>query len=111
MPLKSYVIWSKITNKADFSELVVGLATCPCCQQGALKLINDNGPDGNEEAFYIENHHPIGNLGGELCPGSEQPLKELNAWLRGDPSNMDYVAGMYADFRKKTSAASNMQPA
>ncbi len=111
MPLKSYVIWSKITNTADFSELVTGLATCPCCQQGTLKLIDDNGKNGSEESFYLENHHPIGDMGGNLCPGSEQSLKELNAWLRGDPSDMDHVAGTYADFRKRTGVASNMQPA
>ncbi|HEX8993765.1 MAG TPA: hypothetical protein VF803_00755 [Candidatus Paceibacterota bacterium] len=108
------VYWSKIASadKEQFSNLVVGLATCPCCLQGNIKLVNDNGPKGSEESYYFENHHPKGDVGGNLCPGSEQSLKELNAWLRGEASNMNHVAGTYAEFKKaQISTAAATQPA
>ncbi len=56
--------------RKHFTEMVIGKTTCPYCHQNDIKVLNDNGSDGNPRFNYFENHYTESH-GDNLCHGSE----------------------------------------
>ena len=59
--------------RKDYTENAIGQTTCPICKQDNIKVMNDNGPTGNENFNYLENHYQTKDRN-DLCFGSEQIL-------------------------------------
>ncbi|MCR4333453.1 MAG: hypothetical protein NUV60_00285 [Patescibacteria group bacterium] len=61
--------------RAQLSAMVIGWATCPHCNRDDVNVVNDDGPKGNPNFHYFENHSPQGS--DILCDGSEELLSKL----------------------------------
>ena len=63
-------------EKGHWSEMVIGRAICPLCQQ-SMKVLNDDGLSGDPLYDYIENHPGVGLNRGSLCIKSENLIPNL----------------------------------
>jgi hypothetical protein len=63
-------------EKGQWSEMVIGRATCPLCHQ-SMKVLNDDGLSGNPLYDYIENHYGIGLDKVNLCINSDTLIPNL----------------------------------
>ena len=60
-------------EKKGCSELIVGMTTCPDCNQD-VRVVNDHGPWGDSHFNYLENHKVPGSV---LCRSSEKMLSDF----------------------------------